>query len=212
MRMKIYHTYIGNTALSTSLWNALPPKRRQQLARRTPTARAEGAVLTALLAKALAEWAVNDQLFCTVEARALTTPYPAWETDADGKPFAEGIDTAAGRVFPGFSHSHGHLLVVLADRPCGADIQVWDAPAFAPDRFRRTAARLLHPAETPPASGRDVARRFAAKEAALKCRGTGLRRALSAVRVDERAGTADELSLFFCEEVPSCIIAAAVSR
>jgi phosphopantetheinyl transferase len=186
------------------LWEQLPPARRAQLAARTPTARAEGAVLSALLAHALHTWGCG--IPCqTVPADALAAPFPRWETAANGKPFPAGIETPEGTVFVSFSHSNGHALVALCDRPLGADIQVWDAPAFAPDRLPRLAARITHPAETPPQTPQETARRFAAKEAVLKLFGDGLRRGMNTVNLAEFA-------VSFYEELPACVIAVAVSR
>ena len=212
MRIRLYHTYIDDTSAALArLWEALPATRQRQLAARTPAARAEGAVLCALLQTALTAWEA-DTPDGAVDNTVLTTSYPTWETDENGKPFADGILTATGRVFPAFSHSHGHVMVVLCDHPCGADLQRWDVPAFAPARWPRTATRICHPDNVPAASARETARQFAAKEAALKWAGCGLRRPLSSVKLGENPLTADEQPLFFYETVPSCVAAVVVSR
>ncbi len=208
MRLELYYSYINaaDTALIGRWWDRLPPARRAQLAPRTAAAQAEGAALSALLACALRHWQTgNGALFRPIPADSLTTPFPRWETAANGKPFPAGITTPQGVAFVSFSHSGGHLLVAMADRPLGCDIQVWDAPAFAPTRFERLAARMTHPAETPPATPRETARRFAAKEAALKCGGEGLRHPLNTVRPDD-------FDLTFCEDAAACVIAVAMSR
>lgn len=206
MQLRLFYTHIDDAeATLTRLWDGLPTARQRQLCDRPLAARAEGAVLSALLHTALAAWENSTDGVCRVEETALTVSHPTWETDERGKPFAEGIDTPHGRLYPAFSHSHGHVLAVLCDRPCGADIQTWDAAAFAPARWARTAARVAHPDDLPITDGRALARQFAAKEAVLKRDGYGLRRALSSVKL---AGH----TLFFDESVPSCIIAVAVSR
>ncbi len=213
MRLELYYTYIDptDTALVARLWDRLPPTRQQQLATRNLAARAEGVALSALLAFAAAAWQTGQgTAFQSVAAASLPPPFAEWKTNALGKPFAEGIATEHGRLFASFSHSDGHVLVALCDRPLGADIQVWQAAAFSPDRFRRTAARIAHPDETPPTTPRETARRFAAKEAALKLGGEGLRCPPASVAVTE--ATAGRASLFFYEQVPHCIIAVAVSR
>ncbi|MBE6757919.1 MAG: 4'-phosphopantetheinyl transferase superfamily protein [Ruminococcaceae bacterium] len=213
MRLELYHSYIdtADRALTERLWAHLPPSRREELAPRTPASRAEGAGLTALLTHALEQWqTASGTAFQTVPATALTRPFARWEVAPNGKPFPAGISTPQGVVFVSFSHSNGHLLAAVCDRPLGADIQAWEAPAFAPDRFSRTAARITHPDESLPAAPREVARRFAAKEAALKLSGDGLRRALCLVAVGE--DETDGASLHFCEKVSDCIIAVAVSR
>jgi len=206
MRLRLFYTHIDDAAATLArLWDRLPTARQQQLCDRPLAARAEGAALSALLSIALAAWDTDTEGICTVAANTLAATFPTWETDRQGKPFAEGIDTPHGRLYPAFSHSHGHVLTVLCDRPCGADIQTWDAAAFSPARWARTAARIAHPDDPPVADGRALARQFAAKEAVLKRDGCGLRRALSSVKLGEQP-------LFFDETVPSCIIAVAVSR
>lgn len=211
MRIRLYHTYVDDCpAALARLWDTLPATRQRQLAARTPAARAEGAVLCALLQAALTAWETEHD--GAVEEAALTVSYPAWETNADGKPFADGILTATGRVYPAFSHSHGHVMVVLCDHPCGADLQRWDVPAFAPARWQRTATRICHPDNAPAASAHETARQFAAKEAALKCAGCGLRRPLSSVKLGENPLAADGQPLVFYETVPFCVGAVVVSR
>ncbi len=206
MPTRLFYTYIDDAAATLArLWDRLPTARQQQLYDRPLAARAEGAVLSALLHTALAAWDADTEGVCTVAVNTLTCAYPAWETDERGKPFAEGISTPHGRLYPAFSHSHGHVLAVLCDCPCGADIQTWDAAAFSPERWARTAARVAHPDDPPITDGRALARQFAAKEAVLKRDGCGLRRALASVKLGEQP-------LFFDETVPSCIIAVAVSR
>lgn len=203
MQIELYHAYIGDADdMAERLWPQLPPVRRAQLAARTPAARAEGAALTALLTHAIAGWG-SGHTFQTISAAALTVPFSRWETAESGKPFPAGITTPHGIVYASFSHSGGHLLVALCDRPLGADIQVWDAPAFAPDRFPRLATRITHPAETLPATPRETARLFAAKEAILKRGGEGLRQPMSAVN------TAD-FDLSFYDAVADCVVAVAV--
>lgn len=215
MQVQIYHAYIdtGDLTIVDRLWNKLPPVRRAQLADRTPAARAEGVGLSALLAYALDDRNRRGGLgFCEVNAAALDTPYPVWDIAPNGKPFPSGIATPRGTVFAGFSHSEGHLLVALADCPLGADIQVWQAPAFAPDRFSRTDDRVRHPHERPAATPQEVARRFAAKEAAVKCGGEGLRRPLATVRITDTPLLADGYPLSFWEDVPACVIAVVLTR
>ncbi|MBO5796787.1 MAG: 4'-phosphopantetheinyl transferase superfamily protein, partial [Clostridia bacterium] len=46
--------------------------------------------------------------------------------------------------------------------------------ALSPERFRRLAERIAHPAEAPVASPAEAAARWAAKEAAVKLSGRGL--------------------------------------
>ncbi len=206
MPTRLFYTHIDNAAATLArLWDRLPIARQQQLCDRPLAARAEGAALSALLHTALAAWDTNTDGVCTVEVNTLIASYPTWETDAHGKPFAEGIDTPHGRLYPAFSHSHGHVLAVLCDCPCGADIQTWDTAAFSPARWARTAARIAHPDDPPATDGRALTRQFAAKEAVLKRDGCGLRRALSSVKLAEHP-------IIFDETVPSCIIAVAVSR
>ncbi len=213
MRIRLYHTYIDNAAATQArLWSSLPSVRAQQLADRPLAARAEGAALSALFHKALIEWETDGDAFCTVDSATLTVPYPTWEIADNGKPFAAGIETPTGAVYPAFSHSHGHVLVVLCDHPCGADIQTWNAPALSPARWARTAAHICHPDDPPTRDRRDVARHFAAKEAALKRDGCGLRRPLASVKLAEQPLTADGQPLFFYETEPSCIIAVSVSE
>ncbi len=204
MRIELYHAYIdaADSALWERLWEQLPSARRVQLASRTPSARAEGAALSALLTHAITRWGCGNP-FQTLPAAALTVPYPHWETAKNGKPFPAGIRTARGVAHVSFSHSGGHLLVAVCDRPLGADIQVQNAPALAPDRFRRLAARISHSAETPPATAQETARQFTAKEAILKLSGKGLRHAMSTVK------TAD-FAVSFYDDVPDCVIAVAI--
>lgn len=206
MQLEIYHTYIDvtDTAATERLWKQLPPARRAMLVDRAPAARAEGTALAALLAYAVSAWG-GDAAFQTVSSDVLTVPFAHWETATDGKPFPRGISTPHGVVFASFSHSLGHLLVALCDRPLGADIQVWDSPALTPDRCSRLAARITHPAETPPETPRETARLFAAKEAVLKLNGDGLRHAMSSVN------TAD-FAVAFYEELSDCIVAVATAR
>ncbi len=213
MRIRLYHTYIDDAAATQArLWDSLPASRAKQLATRSLAARAEGATLSALLHTALIAWETTDDVFCSVDPAALTISYPTWETADNGKPFATGIETPTGPVYPAFSHSHGHVLVVLCDQPCGADIQTWDDPALSPARWARTAAHIRHPEDPPARDGRDVARLFAAKEATLKRDGCGLRRPLASVKLGEHPLTADGQPLFFYETVPACIIAVSVSE
>lgn len=213
MRLELYHSYIdvSDSALCDRLWAQLPATRRAILAPRTPAARTEGAALTALLTHAIEMWQKESGgRFQTIPAAALTVPFAQWETAPSGQPFPAGISTPQGVAFVSFSHSGGHLLVAVCDRPLGADIQVQNAPAFAPARFHRTAARITHPQESAPATPQATAQRFAAKEAVLKLHGDGLRRGLASVAVN--ATEADGATLFFYEDVAACVIAVAVSR
>lgn len=203
MRIELYHSYIDG-AVSERLWESLPCARRTMLAPRTPVARAEGAALSALLTHAVASWG-HGAAFQTVPSSALAVPFARWETAENGKPFPRGIETPQGMAYVSFAHSNGHLLVAVGDRPLGADLQVWDTPALAPDRFRRLASRITHPAETPLETPRETAQRFAAKEAVLKLSGEGLRRAMSSINLADFAVT-------FCEDIPDGIIAVAVSK
>lgn len=203
MRIEVYHSYFSPTdGIPARLWDGLPPERRAQLAPRTPADRIAGAALSALLAHAVNGWG-NGATVQSLPFDGLTVPYAYWERAENGKPFPNGILTAHGKAFVSFSHSNGHLLVALCDRPLGADIQTYNAPVFAPDRFSRLATRITHPAETPPQTPQETARRFAAKEAVLKLSGDGLRRGMNTVNLADYT-----ITLF--EDVPVCIIAIAV--
>ena len=209
MRVELYYSYIseGDHPLWAGRLPHLPEGRRQRVAaRQCPADRARSVAVTALLQWAVSEWEKGagfgneGVVFRTVPVTALSTLFPYWEAGQTGRPFPAGIPTAAGRVWVSLSHSSGHLLVAVADRPVGADIQCHAHPALAPRRFRRLDGRIRHPAESPAETAKETAARWAAKEAAAKLTGQGLatsfrRLKVASDRVVHSDGTAD--SLFF---------------
>lgn len=221
MRVGLYYSYISDA--DHPLWaerlSRLPETRRQRVAaRQRPADRARSVAVTALLQWAVTEWEKGAGFgnagvgFCTVPATALSAPFPYWETDQTGRPFPDGIPTAAGRVWVSLSHSGGHLLVAVADRPVGADVQCHGHPALAPHRFRRLEGRIRHPAESPAETPAKTAARWAAKEAAAKLTGVGLATSFDRLQVLSDAvlgpdGTADPLFLL---EKPTFTVAAVV--
>lgn len=223
MRIELYYSYISEAdhRRLAGLLPALPPPRREQVAARcTQAAQAESIAVSALLQQAVDGWKKGVGFggegvgFCAVPVAALTAPFPHWEADQNGRPFPHGLPTAAGQVWVSLSHSGGHLLVAVADRPVGADIQWRGAAALAPDRFRRLDDRIRHPAESPAADEREAAARWAAKEAAVKLTGQGLACPLRSLCVQN--GTVlypdGEQAAAFAAEQNGCAVAVAVTR
>ena len=210
MRIELYYSYIENAhfSLFDRVWEGLPPTRRAALTqRRNPH---ESVAVTALLHEAVAGWESGDAPlfegigFCVVPEATLTTAFSHWESGEDGRPFPRGLLTANGRVWVSVAHSGGHLLVAVADRPVGADVQALAVPALSTARFTRLDARMRHPNEAPAATPWQTATRWAAKEALVKRSGEGLRRPFCTVDT-----TAEDVIIRRCRD---CVIAVAVSR
>lgn len=200
----IYYTYIKNSdearfdALAAD--ERLPSPRRERIAAMTaPTARAQTAALTALAGEALARWGCENIPpadntanisyhegvgFCELAPCDCCRLPSAWPIGAHGKPFPDGVDTPRGRAYISLSHSGGHLVAAVASVSIGVDVQT-ATPAAQRD-WQRLDARIRHKTESPSADVTAFLRRWAAKEAAVKCTGEGLSRPLNTLIVRDR--------------------------
>lgn len=199
----IYYTYIksGDEALFEALATdeRVPSPRRERIAAiTTPAGRTQTAALTALAGEALARWGCENIPpadntagisfnkgvgFCELTPCDCCRVPSEWPLGQHGKPFPDGVDTPRGRAYLSLSHSEGHLVAAVASVPIGVDVQT--ATPVAQRDWQRLDARIRHESEAPSADVTAFLRRWAAKEAAVKCTGEGLSRPLNTLIVRE---------------------------
>lgn len=182
------------------------------LSRRSPRNLAESLAATTLLSHAVRDWTTgayqhlphpgdnpfedaDDEIALRSLPLSTLNLLPAtWPVGAHGKPFPHGIETTRGIAHVSLSHSEGMVMVAVSDRPVGVDVQ--STAALASTRWWRLDTRIRHATEEPAESAPDFARRWAAKEAALKASGEGLAGNMTRLHVQDDRVVCDDGGVF----------------